>query len=100
VAYAISKAAMNMAVVKFAVALKKEGFVFLALAPGIVDTVVDPQHREAAQMYRSALAQVAPDFKGSITPRASVEMMLEVINRWTVGDTGAFVSQHGNKEWL
>jgi NAD(P)-dependent dehydrogenase (short-subunit alcohol dehydrogenase family) len=38
VGYAISKAALNMAVAKFAAALKQEGFVFLALSPGLVDT--------------------------------------------------------------
>lgn len=41
--YSISKAALNMAVAKFAVALKAEGFVFLALSPGIVDTVTVPR---------------------------------------------------------
>jgi NAD(P)-dependent dehydrogenase (short-subunit alcohol dehydrogenase family) len=41
VGYAISKAALNMAVAKFAAALKQEGFVFLALSPGLVDTATE-----------------------------------------------------------
>ncbi len=51
-------------------------------------------------MLAAAVLRVAPDFKGPLTPEVSVKMVLEVINRWTVADTGAFVSQHGNKQWL
>jgi hypothetical protein len=41
-----------------------------------------------------------PNFKGPITPEESVRLQLELLNRWTVEETGAFVSQHGNKEWI
>lgn len=37
-AYSISKAALNMAVAKYAVEYKKDGFIFLALSPGGVNT--------------------------------------------------------------
>jgi hypothetical protein len=43
---------------------------------------------------------LAPEFEGPITPEKSVSSMFEVINNWTVKDTGAFVSHHGNKQWL
>lgn len=36
-AYSVAKAAANMVVAKFAAELKSEGFVFLALSPGVVD---------------------------------------------------------------
>ena len=36
--YAMSKAGVNMAVVKFANAFKSEGIIFLALSPGLVRT--------------------------------------------------------------
>lgn len=36
--YAISKAAVTMAVAKYAVQFKSEGFLFLALSPGFVNT--------------------------------------------------------------
>jgi len=36
--YAISKAALNMAVAKYAAEYKAEGFLFLAISPGLVDT--------------------------------------------------------------
>jgi len=35
--YAISKAAVNMAVTKYAIQFRDEGFTFVALSPGFVD---------------------------------------------------------------
>lgn len=35
-----------------------------------------------------------------ITPETSVRLMLPIIRRWEPKDTGAFISHHGNKEWL
>jgi hypothetical protein len=43
---------------------------------------------------------ISPGFEGAITPEKSVSSMFKVIDRWTVEDTGAFVSHYGNKEWL
>ncbi|KAK7044895.1 NAD(P)-binding protein [Favolaschia claudopus] len=103
-AYAISKAALNMAVAKYAMAHKSEGFVFLSVAPGLVDTETEtgrtPEEEAQYQAFIQKLKALAPDFEGPITPEQSVKMMLEVIHRWTVDRTGAFVSQHGTKKWL
>lgn len=41
--YSISKAAVNMVNAKYAVQYKPEGFVFLALSPGLVDTGTRPR---------------------------------------------------------
>ncbi|KAF7360131.1 NAD(P)-binding protein [Mycena venus] len=101
--YAISKAALNMAIAKFAAALKREGFVFLSISPGLVDTAAaerTPQESEQYKAFTQALTKMAPNFSGPLTSQTSVKMMLEVIYRWTIEDTGAFVSHHGNKEWL
>lgn len=46
------------------------------------------------------LQKLDPDFKGPITPEESVRLQLQVINGATVKDTGTFISQHGNKQWL
>jgi hypothetical protein len=44
---------------------------------------------------------LVPDFEGPITPEKSVSMMFDVINKWTVQDSGAFVSHYGtNQQWL
>ncbi|TFK41983.1 hypothetical protein BDQ12DRAFT_349623 [Crucibulum laeve] len=99
-AYSISKAALNMAVAKYATQYKKDGFVFLALSPGLVNTSGGPLPEEVNKAQIALFSQIKPDFEGAITPEESVKLQLEVINKWTVVDTGAFVSLHGNKEWL
>ena len=42
-AYAISKAALNMAVAEFAAVLQPEGFTVLAISPGLVNTAEKPR---------------------------------------------------------
>ncbi|KAJ7176206.1 hypothetical protein C8R43DRAFT_1057499 [Mycena crocata] len=101
--YAISKAALNLAMAKYAAELKPDGFVFLSLSPGVVNTIVTPLTPEVTEAFTGMMgrfAQVAPQFKGPISPEESVKAQLEVIYRWKVEDTGAFVSHHGDKEWL
>jgi len=100
-AYSISKAATNMVVAKYAVQFKSEGFVFLALSPGLVNTAEKPPTPEELAAYHAMVAQlrkVTPSFEGAITPEESVRKQLEVIGNATVKDTGAFISYHGNKE--
>ncbi|KAG2155705.1 hypothetical protein DEU56DRAFT_724660 [Suillus clintonianus] len=101
--YSISKAAVNMVNAKYATQYKPEGFVFLALSPGLVDTSTRAPTEKELEQFKAMLGNfrnVAPDFTGPITPETSVRMQLEVINRLTVNDTGAFISHKGNKEWL
>ncbi|KAJ7223950.1 hypothetical protein C8J57DRAFT_1391050 [Mycena rebaudengoi] len=101
--YAISKAALNMVVAKYAVKYKAEGFVFLAISPGVVNTLVAPptaQQIEHGKTLKMRILKVAPDFKGPITPKESVALQLDVIREWKVENTGAFVSQFGNKQWV
>lgn len=43
VPYSISKAALNLAIAKYAVAYKADGFVFLSISPGVVNTAVGPR---------------------------------------------------------
>ncbi|KAJ7361040.1 hypothetical protein DFH08DRAFT_767764 [Mycena albidolilacea] len=97
--YSIAKAALNMVVAKYAAQFKSEGFVFLAMSPGIVD-VSGTNESGQFKMLTKAVAKAAPDFKGPITPEESVRRQLEVLNRWTVEDTGAFISHLGNKQWI
>ncbi|KAF8204506.1 hypothetical protein K438DRAFT_1820020 [Mycena galopus ATCC 62051] len=105
--YSIAKAALNMVVAKYAAQFKAEGFVFLAMSPGIVDTSgtrnmseLPAGALEEFKMMVKSVAKVAPDFKGPITPEQSVKMQLEVLNRWPVEESGAFVSHSGNKQWM
>ncbi|KAF8176434.1 hypothetical protein K438DRAFT_1770627 [Mycena galopus ATCC 62051] len=102
--YAISKAALNMVVAKYAAQYKAEGFTFLAICPGMVITSMLPSNSCSLHtldtMMMAAAAKIAPDFKGPITTEESVKMQLEVINGWTVERSGAFVSHFGNKQWI
>ncbi|KAI5120303.1 hypothetical protein M0805_005807 [Coniferiporia weirii] len=104
--YCISKAALNMAVAKYAMEYKKEGFVFLALSPGLVNTAAaiseTPSEEEIAQVQAmmNDFRRAYPDFTGPITPEQSVNAMLDVIGKATVEGTGSFISHKGNKEWL
>ncbi|KAJ7665185.1 hypothetical protein DFH06DRAFT_308547 [Mycena polygramma] len=100
-AYAMSKAAMNMVVAKYAAQYKAAGFVFLAISPGLVQTSMLPKpDGEESKKLAKSIGKVAPDFEGPISPEESVKAQLEVLNRWTVEETGAFVSRFGNKTWL
>lgn len=101
--YSISKAAVNMVNAKYAVQYKPEGFVFLALSPGLVDTSTSPPTEKELEHFMAMIEKfrkLYPDFTGPITPEESVRMQLKVINQTTVNDTGAFISHKGNKEWL
>ncbi|KAH7930465.1 NAD(P)-binding protein [Leucogyrophana mollusca] len=101
--YSISKAAVNLVVAKYAAQYKLDGFTFLALSPGFVDTSVRPPTAQELEEFKEMLRNfrnVYPDFAGPITPETSVKMQLDVINKVTVADTGAFISHKGNKEWL
>ncbi|KAJ6541814.1 hypothetical protein B0H19DRAFT_958375 [Mycena capillaripes] len=101
--YSISKAALNMVVAKYAAQYKADGFIFLAISPGLVNTSMLPTSSEAVEEMRllmEAIKKWAPGFKGPISPEESVKMQLEVINRWTVEQSGEFVSHFGNKQWL
>ncbi|KAJ6452533.1 hypothetical protein C8R47DRAFT_264762 [Mycena vitilis] len=102
ISYSISKAALNMVVAKYAAQYKADGFVFLAISPGAVNTTMLPTGNDPeAKMLAEAIGKIAPpDFKGPISPEVSVRMQLEVLNRWTIKDTGAFVSHYGTKQWL
>lgn len=101
--YSITKAAVNMVNAKYAAQYKPEGFIFLAISPGLVNTSTRAPTEKELEQFTAMIGKFRnsyPDFMGPITPEVSVRMQLEVINRSTVNDTGAFISHKGNKEWL
>ncbi|KAG8927884.1 hypothetical protein FRC02_007636 [Tulasnella sp. 418] len=105
-AYAISKAAVNMAVAKFAVSLKDEGFIFLAISPGLVDTAGDSSDipdevRNAYAKMLKGFQKVAPHFEGKpSSPEESVTSMLAIIDTLKPEENGAFISHLRNRNWL
>jgi len=102
--YSAIKAALNMVVAKYAVRFREQGVVFLAVSPGLVDTSTHaPTEEELAGILKmiESFKHAAPGWDGKpLTPEQSVSAMLKVIDGLTIKDSGAFLSQYGNKEWL
>jgi len=106
--YSMSKSAVNTLVAKYNAAYgKKEGILFLAISPGLVDTgfvdtsQLDQEQQQVMQHLMGAFSEYAPDFKGPIQPDESAGMVADVIDKATVETMGGgFVSHHGNKQWL
>ncbi|KAF2622208.1 NAD(P)-binding protein [Macroventuria anomochaeta] len=104
--YALSKAALNVAVAKFSAQYRKEGILFMSISPGFVDTGKTPQPTEeelkGIQAMGAAFATYAPNFTGPISSEESAKAVLSVIKKASVenGDGGSFVSHFGDKQWL
>lgn len=104
--YSVSKAAVNLAIGKYAVKYKEEGIIFLSISPGMVDTTataLEPPSEELLKEFGTVVGNIQkiyPDFKGPISTEESARMVLDVVNKATIKDTGAFVSHKGNKEWV
>lgn len=113
--YSTTKAALNAVIARYAARYQKDGLLFLAISPGVVDTGDNSKCRSRKTFAELTTASVPPNsdmpsklmsyashFSGVITPAESVAMCLDVLNRATTlnGFSGAFVSHHGNKQWI
>ncbi|KAF9771645.1 hypothetical protein IL306_010701 [Fusarium sp. DS 682] len=104
--YSISKAAMNMAVAKFNAQYKKDGVLFMSVCPGMVDvgqfSHATPQQMESMGGMMAKFREYAPHFTGPATADAAVRDMRAVWEKASIegGYGGAYLSQHGNKQWL
>ena len=66
-----------------------------------VFSLATPEELEFFQDAFPKFRKASPDWNGNpITPERSVELMLSVIDKVTVKDTGAFLSHWGNQKWL
>ncbi|GJE88888.1 SDR family oxidoreductase [Phanerochaete sordida] len=103
VPYCASKAAVNMVVAKYAAQFAAENIVFLALAPGLVDTATrapTPEELANAMAFIEKLKKVYPNWEGKpLTPEQSVTSMLKIIEKLDHKDSGAYISHKGGKEW-
>jgi len=102
-AYCISKAPLEMVNVKYAVALKDEGFIFLLISPGVVNTAEAPPPPEAMKEIMKMAAgfqKVYPNWTGPIQPPESTRLMLDILDNVKPEDSGKFVSHWGNRQWL
>ena len=126
VPYAVSKAATNMVVAKYAARFKEDNFLFAAVSPGNVYTGSDPctflntympwswswltiflsptaeeLKYEVFAPYVERLKALFPEWNGRAqTPEESVTEMLNSVAKMSTKDTGVFVSHHGDENWL
>ncbi|KAF2452771.1 hypothetical protein BDY21DRAFT_388461 [Lineolata rhizophorae] len=105
--YSVSKAAMNMVVAKFAAEYKREGILFMAVAPGLVDTGAGDMHPNASELEKKRFNETYAKFMAykntpPITAEESVKAMLGVFESSKTGTDrdGAFISHLGNKQWI
>ncbi|KAF5000077.1 hypothetical protein FDECE_11297 [Fusarium decemcellulare] len=104
--YSMSKAAMNTAVAKFGSEHGKDGILFLAICPGMVDTGVfdgaTEEQKKTLGVLMSKFQQYSPEFAGPATPEQAAKDVLSVAHKATLADGygGAFVSHFGTKRWL
>ncbi|KAI1087333.1 NAD(P)-binding protein [Rostrohypoxylon terebratum] len=106
--YAMNKAAMNLAMVKYHGQWSSEGILFMSISPGVVKTgnfdlsKLSEKQKAVLGGMTQKFQEYAPDWKGPITPDESVKLVMGVINNASVerGDGGSFVSHHGTKKWL
>lgn len=64
---------------------------------------VTPEAATSFEKILQGFYKLKPDFdlnRDWISPPESVGLMLNVVNKATVEDNGAFISQFGNKTWL
>ncbi|KAH8093757.1 putative short-chain dehydrogenase [Cristinia sonorae] len=104
VPYSVGKAAQAAMVAKYAAEYEKENVLFLTISPGLVDTntgPLEPEQLKVAEKLVAAFKRAAPEWNGApLTPEQSVKKMFAVIDGLTKKDSGAFLSQNGNKQWL
>jgi NAD(P)-dependent dehydrogenase (short-subunit alcohol dehydrogenase family) len=106
--YAISKAAVNMVIAKFNAQYKKDGVLFLAISPGVVEVgrydnigEQNPEKAKAMMGMFEKFKSYEPSFEGMMTTEESVKKILGVVEKSSVEkDGGAFLSHLGTKRWL
>ncbi|CAE6449345.1 unnamed protein product [Rhizoctonia solani] len=104
--YSVSKYSLNLMILKYALALKEEGFIFLAISPGVVDTFEGPPPPpELILAYANMFDKfktMYPHFEGPVEPRLAVGQMLEVFKQLKPEHSGNFCSQYGptSRTWL
>ncbi|KAK4234446.1 hypothetical protein C8A03DRAFT_47221 [Achaetomium macrosporum] len=105
-AYAISKAALNLAVAKFSAQYRKDGVLFMSICPGMVEAGhhanATPEQLRKLEGVLAKFKSYAPHFTGPTRPEDAIRDVISVWERASVenGDGGSFVSHHGNKQWL
>lgn len=57
--------------------------------------------QEERAAFSAHLSKFYPDWNGKpLEPEESVRLQLQVLEKATIEDSGSFVSQYGNKQWV
>jgi len=96
--YSMSKAALNIAAVRYASRYKDEGVIFLSITPGLVKTLEGPKEEvdEFFAREEDRIRQGFPQFEGAITVEQSVRDQLSLISKITIDQSGDFVNRDGS----
>jgi NAD(P)-dependent dehydrogenase (short-subunit alcohol dehydrogenase family) len=97
--YALSKAAVNTLVAKFAARYKQEGVLFVSISPGWVNTR-DDVPKDLMDKLSAPFYRWDKTLKGQISAPQSVEMCLNVMDGLRKEQSGEFLSQNGNNVWF
>ncbi|CAJ2513871.1 Uu.00g019900.m01.CDS01 [Anthostomella pinea] len=106
VLYSASKAAMNVVVAKYGARYKRLGVLFLSISPGAVEVghyaETTPEQTQSLVGFMGKLSAYAPHFKGPSSVEEAIPLIRSTWEKASIesGFGGAFVSQHGNKQWL
>jgi NAD(P)-dependent dehydrogenase (short-subunit alcohol dehydrogenase family) len=127
--YSASKAALNIIVAKLGAQYASQGVLFVSMSPGVIDTqpygegefrtgrivrvldltlthidycAVSPENMQKLQDIMGKFATYAPHFKGPIQVDEAVATLRSTWEKLSLEDgfSGAFVSQHGTKQWV
>ncbi|KAI0088543.1 short-chain dehydrogenases/reductase [Irpex rosettiformis] len=95
--YGMSKAALNLAMAKYASRFRDEGLVFLTISPGLVKTMIGTKEEvdAAYAIFDRMSRKNDPDFEGPITIEQSANDILALLDKATVANSGTFVHRDG-----
>ncbi|EFW99825.1 short chain dehydrogenase reductase [Grosmannia clavigera kw1407] len=105
-AYAMSKAALNMAIAKFSALYCEKGVLCMAICPGAVDTgslnIETEEEKLQAMVMFERMKIYSPTFQGPLTPEDSATSVLALVKKATVtgGYAGVFISHTESKPYL
>ncbi|KAK7046567.1 NAD(P)-binding protein [Favolaschia claudopus] len=105
VGYSVAKAAMNMVVAKFAAQYRDDGFVFLSICPGMVDTSATktspptPGELEEYKMLGKSFSKIEGTPPPPLSTEEAVKGLMKVFDSWPIERSGMSVSRHGSEVW-
>ncbi|KAL8858282.1 MAG: hypothetical protein Q9178_005145 [Gyalolechia marmorata] len=104
--YSAAKAAMNVIVAKFNAQYKKDGVLFVSISPGAIEVGhfvnATPEQIQSLTGFMGKLSTYAPHFKGFTPVDEAIPVIKSTWEKASIdnGNSGAFISHFGNKQWL